>query len=272
MVPWTHNLINAFPDHPPPKPTAETGDAGESHEQLAAVAARSERATTPTKPFPFFRLPSELRNRIYSLLIFTNPPYRQHDPARPGPSTPYFLISRRFHAEASYLLYTNTIFRIFPLQDFNPLPTVRELPPQYRNLVATIELVLGPSWTAPPQSWTVNKSMARVLSGMDAVQTLRVFVEIDPSHPVFAKFRVSHGFYTEFSGNLLKAILDAMPRLEIVQIDGRPSVQIDGPLVSRLKREIESQGRIVKLGEIGQTDSGRTGDELVGGGKRRLTM
>lgn len=96
--------------------------------------------------------------------------------------------------------------------------------------------------------------MKRYLGGMESVQTLRVFVEIDPSHPVFAKFRISHGFYTEFSGSLLKDILLAMPRLEVVQIDGRPSVQIDGPLVSRLRQEVEAQGRIIRWGEMGQRD------------------
>jgi hypothetical protein len=92
--------------------------------------------------------------------------------------------------------------------------------------------------------------MARVLGSMASVHTLMVFVEVDPSHPVFAKFRISHGFYTEFCGGLLRDVLKAMPRLKVVQIAGRPSVQMDGPLVSRLRREVEAQGRILKWGDM----------------------
>ena len=87
---------------------------------------------------------------------------------------------------------------------------------------------------------------------MGLVQTLKVFVEIDPSHPVFAKFRVSHGFYTEFCGGLLRDVLKAMPKLHAVQISGRPSVQVDGPLVSRLRQEVEAQGKLLKWGEMGR--------------------
>jgi hypothetical protein len=229
MVTWKNNLVNAFPNpymddkHPPAPPSL-----------------------VPHLPFPFFKLPSELRNRVYALLLFTSAPYNTNS------RTSLFLASRRLHDEASYVLYSFTTFRIFPLQDFGPLPTVRDLPPKYRKLVTTIELVLGPSWTAPPKSWKVNKVMGKVLSGMRSAQTLKVRVEIDPSHEVFAKFRVSHEFYTDFCGGLLKDVLKAMPSLEVVQISGRPSVQMDGPLVSRLQREVEAQGRVLKWGQIGR--------------------
>lgn len=92
--------------------------------------------------------------------------------------------------------------------------------------------------------------MARVLGSMASVQTLMVFVEVDPSHPVFAEFRISHGFYTEFCGGLLRDVLKAMPRLKVVQVTGRPSVQMDGPLVSRLRREVEAQGRVIRWGDM----------------------
>lgn len=93
--------------------------------------------------------------------------------------------------------------------------------------------------------------MAKILGGMAAVHTVQVVVEIDPSHPVFAKFRVSHGFYTEFCGKLLKDVLKAMPKLEVVQITCRPSVLVDGPLISRLREEVEAQGRKLTWGENG---------------------
>jgi hypothetical protein len=229
MVKWNSNLVNAFPDP-----------------YLKTKCQPAPPSTSPPDPFPFLKLPSELRNRIYDLLLFTSIPCSK------SPCISLLLASRQLHTEASYLLYSSTIFRIFPLQDFNPLPTVRDLPARYRKLVTIIELVLGPSWTAPPKSWKVNKSMARVLGSMDSVQTLRVFVEIDPSHPVFAKFRVSHGFYTEFCGGLLRDVLKAMPRLRVVQISGRPSVQMDGPLVSRLQKEVEAEQRVLRWGEMGK--------------------
>ncbi len=102
--------------------------------------------------------------------------------------------------------------------------------------------------------------MTKILKQLSQVKCLRVFVEIDPSHPVFARFRVSHGFYTEFAGNLLRDVMVAMPQIETVQLDGNPSVQMEGPLVSRLRREIETRGREVTWGrERGWSAADRSG-------------
>ena len=90
--------------------------------------------------------------------------------------------------------------------------------------------------------------MAKILKQSRQASWLRVFVEIDPSHPIFASFRVSHGFYTEFAGKLLRDVLVAMPQVECVQLDGNPSVRMEGPLVSRLRVEIEALGRVVEWG------------------------
>lgn len=91
--------------------------------------------------------------------------------------------------------------------------------------------------------------LIRCLDGLEAVQTLRIFIELDPSHPVFARYRVSLGFYTDFCGGLLKAILSAMPRLQFVELDGNPSVQKSGPLVRRLRRVAMEEGREIKWGK-----------------------
>src|SRR5271169_1131895 len=157
MVKWNYNLVNAFPNP-----------------YLENIHQSTPPSTTPQEPFPFFRLPSELRNRIYALILFTSTPYSNIY----NPCTSLLLASSRLHTEASYVLYSSTTFRIFPLQDFNPLPTVRDLPYHYRKFLTSIELVLGPSWTDPPKSWKVNRPMARALGSMGSVKTLRVFVEI----------------------------------------------------------------------------------------------
>lgn len=93
--------------------------------------------------------------------------------------------------------------------------------------------------------------MAITLGQLSQVSCLKVFVEVDPSHPVFERFRKSPSFYTDFAGNLLKDVLVALPQAKFVQVDGYPSVQMDGPLVSRLVIEIKAQGRILKWGEEG---------------------
>jgi len=109
----------------------------------------------------------------------------------------------------------------------------------------------------------VNKPLACVLSGLAALTALSIFVEIDPSHPVFAKFGVSHDFYTDFSGDLLRDLLDAMPQLKTVQIEARPSVRMDSPLVTRLRKEAEEKGKIVRLGILGTRDEIGSAEEVV---------
>jgi len=243
---WHDGLVEAFPvprskpSKLPPKP--------KSIEAALRALTISQLHHPPPSPFPFFSLPAEIRNRIYSLILTKDHP----KPLKPLPNhrapTSLFLTSSQIHREASYLFYTSQTFRLFPLQEFKPLPTVSELPPRYRSLITKVELILGPGWTAPPKSWRVTPRMAKILKQSRQASWLRVFVEIDPSHPIFASFRVSHGFYTEFAGKLLRDVLVAMPQVECVQLDGNPSVRMEGPLVSRLRVEIEALGRVVEWG------------------------
>lgn len=110
-------------------------------------------------------------------------------------------------------------------------------------------MVIGSSWTNPPKEWKVTKSLKNTLSKLKAVQTLKIFVELDPSHPVFARYRKSLDFYTDFCGDLLKDILTVMPQLKFVELDGNPSVQLKGPLISRLRQEAEEQHKVIKWGK-----------------------
>jgi len=235
MPRWATNLVNAFPDHPKP--------------ELDLSALTLDDTPAPYPPFPFFSLPPELRNRVYCLVLLSKPDYRGANGKRKGSRLSVLLASHRFHNEASYILYTSYNFRLFPLQDFTPLPTIQEIPIHYRGLVANLEMTVGSSWTAPPKSWRVSKGLARVLSKLKSIQTLRVFVQLDPSHPAFAKYRISLEFYTNFCGNLIKEVMSAMPQLKFVELDGNPGIEVNGPLVSRLRLEAEGQGKAIKYGK-----------------------
>ena len=196
----------------------------------------------------FLALPSELRNRIYYLVLFSKPEYRRKNGKRRSTRLSILLANKRIHNEATYILYTRHSFRIFALQDFTPKPSISDLPPRYQKLVTNLELTLGSSWTNPPEGWKVTRALAKCLAGLDAVQTLRIFIELDPSHPVFARYRISLNFYTDFCGELLNDILGAMPQLKFIELDGNPSVQKNGPLVTRLFEEADAKGKIVKWG------------------------
>lgn len=217
-------------------------------------------------PFRFFDLPSEIRLKIYSLVLFGS---RRKAGPRPNgnvgassrnkPLAPLshrlslFLTSRRVHDEASQLFYSAQTFRVFPIQDFSRLPTLASLAPSYRPLITTVELILGSSWTAPPKSWRATRRLG--LQQMVRVKTLKVFVQCDPSHPVFEGFRISRDFYTEFAGNLLHQILQQLPGLVQVEFDAWPSVQKNGPLMSRLLSEVRAAGKKILWGpERGWSD------------------
>lgn len=83
---------------------------------------------------------------------------------------------------------------------------------------------------------------------MKHVKTLKLFIEMDPSEPMFAKYRISKDFYTNFTGNLLREVLTCLPMCEMVELDGNPSVRVRGDLVGRLRQEVEARGKKVVWG------------------------
>lgn len=220
-------------------------------------------------PFRFLDLPSEIRLRVYHFVLFT--PTRKSalknnagtvgssaKKSKPVAPTSHrialFLVSHRVHDEASHFFYSSQIFRLFPVQDFSRRPAVRALPRRHRSSVTTIELILGNSWTAPPRSWTVNQGLG--LHDMVLTRTLKVFIECDPSQPVFEGFRISKEYYTEFAGRLMKQILERLPGLVQVEFDAYPSVHKNGSLMSRLLEETRAAQKKVLWGpERGWTDS-----------------
>lgn len=157
-----------------------------------------------------------------------------------------FLVSRRLHDEATHFFYSVQTFRLFPIQDYSRLPTIRALPRRYLPSITTIELIFGSSWTAPPRSWSVNNGLG--LEDMACARTLKVYIQCDPSHPVFEGFRVSKDYYTEFAGKLMQQILARLPNLAQVEFDGYPSVQKKGPLMTRLLEETRAANKKVLWG------------------------
>ncbi|KAJ5628968.1 hypothetical protein N7490_011196 [Penicillium lividum] len=230
-----------------------------------------EPVSLPTS-FRFFDLPSEIRLQVYHFVLFT--PTKKTAKRNAGavgasakkaklvaPATQriaLFRVSKRVHEEASHFFYSSQIFRIFYIQDFSRRPTLRGIPRCYRPLITTVELILGNSWTAPPKSWAVDNAMG--LEEMSLLHTLRVFVECDPSQPHFEGFRVSKEYYTEFSGRLLKEILERLPALKCVEFDAYTSVKRDGSLMSRLMKEVRAANKKITWGpERGWTDDDEIG-------------
>jgi hypothetical protein len=205
--------------------------------------------------FRFFDLPPEIRNRIYSYVLFSPKSITSTSHgaaaanARPAPlphRVNLFIAASRLHDEATYTFYSTQTFRIFPIIDFSRLPTVSTISPRYRPAITTIELILGSSWTAPPKSWTINNGLG--LREMSRVCTLKIFVQCDPSDPAFEGFRVSRYHYTWFAGELLRQILIPIPSLKQVEFDANPSVQKTGSLVARLVYEVRQAGKAVMYG------------------------
>lgn len=238
----------------------EEKTAGKEVEAEEAEEEEEEEEDLPISPFPFFALPSELRLRVYSFVLFAASRRRRllrttgtvgasskNPPIVPLPERlALFLVSKQIHTEASDFFYSSQTFRVFPIQDYSRLPTVRHLSPRYRASVSNIELILGSSWTKPPKSWVVNNGLG--LEGMLRVRTLKVFLECDPSHPVFEGFRVSKGFYTEFAGEMLRDIIHRLPGLVNVEFDGYPSVRRYGSLMTRLLQETRTARKRIIFG------------------------
>ncbi|MCJ1389942.1 hypothetical protein MMC18_002800 [Xylographa bjoerkii] len=189
------------------------------------------------KAFQFFGLPAELRNKVLGyVLCFKGVIDIDFDNFR---RISILLVSKRFHDEAAAVLYGSNTFRLFPTtgraDSKRTKPLISRFPPHYRTNLVSLELRLGPFWTKPPGCWIVNDALG--LKDATAVRVLKVFVEVDPSHPVFHGFRSGKNFYTNFSGALLRQVISSLPSLEEVRFDKYPSVSYEGQLMTRLMEE-----------------------------------
>ncbi|MCJ1321266.1 hypothetical protein MMC15_006610 [Xylographa vitiligo] len=189
-------------------------------------------------PFRFFDLPAELRHKVLGYILrFRGIIDIDFDNFR---RTSVFLVSKRFHHEAAAVLYGSNTFRLFPTtgraDSKRTKPLISKFPPHYRATLTSLELRLGPFWTKPPACWKVSDALG--LKDATAVRVLKVFVEIDPTHPIFHGFRSGKNFYTNFSGALLRQVISSLPSLDEVRFDKYPSVSYEGQLMTRLLEEV----------------------------------
>lgn len=213
-----------------------------------------ETASAATKPFRFLDLPSELRNKIYGLLFNGTPQTLDLDPDNYRlifRKFSIFLVNRQIYAESCHFFYANHVVRIFPCHPGRffktKKPLLARLSPRCRGSISSLELRLGPGFAAPPRGWVINDQLG--LADCVNVRTVRCFVQVDPSLPLFAGYRKGdNGFYENFSKNLLEGVLQAIPSIVEVQFDAYPGVERLGPMMTGLLAIAKQYGKLISWG------------------------
>lgn len=240
----------------PPRITPILNDPG----AFSIVKEPIKSTTKPYKPkgtFPFFRLPSELRNRIYEYALFVPETASQHGVVdlhplmsrQIAPRLRLLQTCRRMYEETYPVFYGRQAIRVFPSHPTfmnAKKPVLMQLPKKYRQTIQTLELRLGPGWGKPPKCQKFTPRLG--LKDCTGVRMLRVFVEIDPSGEVFKGFRISDGFYTAFASAQLEAVLQQCPSIELIEFDAYPSVKKRDPLMTALLKVAESTGERIAWG------------------------
>ncbi|EPE09838.1 hypothetical protein F503_07614 [Ophiostoma piceae UAMH 11346] len=214
----------------------------------------------PPKPFPFMRLPSELRVKVYAfhfegadrVVDLCPENYR-----RVFRKLWLLRTCRTVYLEASYFYYSTFIFRVFPTSPGRFFKTRRpllaRLKKHQRSVMTTLELRLGPGFNKPPKCWVVTRKLA--LTECVSVRRLSVFVQIDPSVSWLDGFRKA-GFYESFSRQLLEDILRDVPSIEVIEFDAYESVRKDCPIMMELLEAARTHNKRVAWGpRNGWTDA-----------------
>jgi hypothetical protein len=213
---------------------------------------------TPAKKkptFPFLSLPSELRNKIYSLVFSAAPSVLDLDPSTfsllyRNKILALFAVCRQIHLESTHNFFSTHTIRLFPTYPGRYFKTKRpllaRLPKHYRASITTLELRLGPGWNNPPRGWVVNDGLG--LKDCVSVRVLKVFVECDPSDVIFKGFRAGEGFYEKFAQALLEQVLQEVPNIQVVEFDAWNSVKRTGDMISGLGEVVAKHDKIVGWG------------------------
>jgi hypothetical protein len=248
----------------------------------SAYPSENEEHKEVLKPFKFFELPSELRNKIYDLHFCGAPSIIDLDPDNFKTihrQFPLLFVSKQMHEEASHYFYSTRTIRIFPTHPGRFFKTKRpllvRLPGRYRACLTSLQLRLGPGFSNPPRGWVVNDALG--LKDATSVRVLKVFVEVDTSNPIFKGFRNAvDGFYEKFSSKLLDQILISVPSIFEVQFDAYPSVGREGEMMTGLIDVARRHKKLISWGpERGwneENDDSWDGDGLVAAKSLRMPI
>lgn len=221
----------------------------------------------PANPFHFLTLPSEIRIKIYEYYFSGTEPtidLGPHNYKKYHKALGLVRVCRQVHDEATHFFYSTQTFRVFPTYPGKYFktkkPFLTKLKPLQRNCITSLEVRLGPGWSAPPKGWVVNPALG--LQDCINVRTLKVMVECDPSDNIFKGFRRSEGFYESFCRNLLSDVIDAIPNVEEVEFDAWPSVKKTGAMMQGLIETATEDGMLIAFGPSRGWTDGTDEDEL----------
>ncbi|KAF2430381.1 hypothetical protein EJ08DRAFT_241750 [Tothia fuscella] len=202
----------------------------------------------------FLELPAEIRLRIYELVLAVEKSV-QLESANHKAITPLFkvfFVSRQFYEEAYRVFYAVNTFRIFSIEArfFQAkYPLLFQFKPKQRATLTTVELRLGHGWASPPRKWTITKRLG--LKDCQAVKTLKIFIELDPTQSVITLQWMHHRtLYTDFSRDLVGKVYEAIPSIAEVEFDGYPSVDRDGDLMSALLAQARTAKKRIRYGPL----------------------